>query len=86
MACRRPIGHKDHAARHLALLALKEGFAIVGSYFHRRTGYNADLGASYAESHLTATVAAASGFIDEVIAPEETRARLAWALGSLEDR
>jgi acetyl-CoA carboxylase carboxyltransferase component len=44
----------------------------------------AELGAAYAETHLTAAAAAANGFIDEVIAPESTRERLAWALASLE--
>ncbi len=34
----------------------------------------------YAERHLTATAAAASGFVDEVIEPADTRSTLAWAL------
>lgn len=34
----------------------------------------------YAAEHLTADAAAASGFVDEVIAPRETRASLEWAL------
>ena len=38
----------------------------------------------YAESQLRPTVAAASGHIDELIAPHETRDRLAWAFRSLE--
>ena len=46
----------------------------------------ADLAAAYAEDHLTAAAAAASGFVDEVIAPADTRRRLAWALASLEWR
>jgi acetyl-CoA carboxylase carboxyltransferase component len=44
---------------------------------------HADLSAAYAESHLTAAAAAASGYVDEVIAPAETRARLAWGLRAL---
>jgi acetyl-CoA carboxylase carboxyltransferase component len=44
----------------------------------------AELADSYAEEHLTAGSAAASGFVDEVIEPIETRERLAWALASLE--
>ena len=44
----------------------------------------AELGAAYAESHLTAAAAASCGFVDEVIPPESTRERLAWALSSLE--
>jgi acetyl-CoA carboxylase carboxyltransferase component len=46
----------------------------------------ADLASAYAQDHLTARTAAASGFIDEVIEPGETRARLSWALSSLEHR
>jgi acetyl-CoA carboxylase carboxyltransferase component len=42
------------------------------------------LAAAYAGEHLSATTAAASGFVDEVIAPGETRRRVAWALGALE--
>ncbi len=38
---------------------------------------------AYAGEHLTADAAAASGFVDEVIEPDETRDRLAWALRSL---
>jgi acetyl-CoA carboxylase carboxyltransferase component len=40
----------------------------------------AALTAAYAEEHLVAEVAAASGFVDEVIEPFETRDRLAWTL------
>ena len=39
---------------------------------------------AYAEEHLTAGSAAARGFVDEVIEPADTRARLVWALSSLE--
>ncbi|MEX2023813.1 MAG: carboxyl transferase domain-containing protein, partial [Thermoleophilaceae bacterium] len=38
------------------------------------------LAADYAERHLGAGVAAASGFVDEVVTPAETRGRLRWAL------
>jgi acetyl-CoA carboxylase carboxyltransferase component len=37
----------------------------------------------YAEGHLRADVAAEAGDVDEVIEPEETRARLIWALSAL---
>jgi acetyl-CoA carboxylase carboxyltransferase component len=37
----------------------------------------------YAETHLRPHVAAAAGYIDELIAPERTRARVAWAFRSL---
>ncbi len=39
------------------------------------------LAAAYEEEHLSAEAAAASGYVDEVIAPPQTRARLAGALG-----
>jgi acetyl-CoA carboxylase carboxyltransferase component len=41
------------------------------------------LAAAYEEAHLGPEVAARDGFVDELIAPCDTRARLAWALGSL---
>jgi acetyl-CoA carboxylase carboxyltransferase component len=44
------------------------------------------LAAAYAAEHLGAHVAAAHGFVDEVIEPHETRRRLAWALGTMADR
>jgi len=39
---------------------------------------------AYAREHLQAGSASAEGFVDEIIAPSDTRARLASALGSLE--
>jgi acetyl-CoA carboxylase carboxyltransferase component len=41
------------------------------------------LAADYAETHLRPEVAAGQGYIDELIAPGDTRERLAWALTSL---
>jgi acetyl-CoA carboxylase carboxyltransferase component len=41
------------------------------------------LTALYAETHLRPDVAAREGYIDELIAPADTRSRLAWALQSL---
>ena len=37
----------------------------------------------YADRHLSATAAASSGFVDEVIEPAETRTRLVWALSTI---
>jgi acetyl-CoA carboxylase carboxyltransferase component len=37
----------------------------------------------YAEAHLRPQVAAAAGYVDELIEPAETRPRIAWALRSL---
>lgn len=44
------------------------------------------LSAAYAEEHLGAGVAAAGGFVDEVIEPHETRARVAGAFAALAGR
>ncbi len=41
------------------------------------------LAAEYAETQLRPEVAAARGFVDELIAPEDTRGRLVWAYNSL---
>jgi acetyl-CoA carboxylase carboxyltransferase component len=43
----------------------------------------AELADDYAAEHLTASAAAVSGFVDEVIDPASTRTRLAWALALL---
>lgn len=71
----------------IGIMAAGQAVGIV----HRRRlaeagdeGLLAELERAYAAEHLTAAAAAASGFVDEVIEPPETRARLAWALASLE--
>jgi acetyl-CoA carboxylase carboxyltransferase component len=58
--------------------------AAVG-IIHRRAepADRAGLAAAYADQHLSADAAAAAGFVDEIIEPSETRARLVWALGTL---
>jgi acetyl-CoA carboxylase carboxyltransferase component len=74
----------------IGIMAASQAVGIV----HRRrlaavgapTETREDLAAAYTEEHLTASVAAAAGFVDEVIAPAETRARLASALDALELR
>jgi acetyl-CoA carboxylase carboxyltransferase component len=43
----------------------------------------AALADAYAGEHLTAGAAAASGFVDEVVEPQHTRARVGWALSVL---
>ncbi len=55
------------------------------NFVHRReladgTAERDSLAEAYAAEHLTADAAAASGFVDEVIDPAETRASLIWAL------
>ena len=74
----------------IGIMAANQAIGIV----HRRRlreasdpdEIGAELAAAYAEEHLTAGAAAASGFIDEVIEPAQTRDRLGWALASLESR
>jgi acetyl-CoA carboxylase carboxyltransferase component len=44
------------------------------------------LALAYSNEQLGAAAAAAAGFVDEVIEPRQTRARLAWALSTLERR
>jgi acetyl-CoA carboxylase carboxyltransferase component len=70
----------------IGIMAANQAVGIV----HRRRlreadgkAIHADLAAAYVEEHLTADAAAASGFIDEVIDPAQTRGSLAWALASL---
>jgi acetyl-CoA carboxylase carboxyltransferase component len=41
------------------------------------------LAARYAEAHLRPEVAAATGYVDELITPQETREKVAWAFRSL---
>jgi acetyl-CoA carboxylase carboxyltransferase component len=43
----------------------------------------ARLGSEYAEEHLVAEAAAASGFVDEIVTPRDTRRRLVGALRTL---
>ncbi len=74
----------------IGIMAATQAVGIV----HRRRlaaaerdgGLRADLAAAYGEAHLTAAAAAADGFIDEVIAPADTRRRLIWALRTMEGR
>jgi acetyl-CoA carboxylase carboxyltransferase component len=74
----------------IGIMAAQQAVGVV----HRRRlaavdddgSARADLIAAYSEDHLAAERAAESGFIDEVIAPLDTRQRLAWAISSLEGR
>ncbi|MHB8491783.1 MAG: acyl-CoA carboxylase subunit beta, partial [Solirubrobacteraceae bacterium] len=65
------------AAQAVGIISRREIEADACGDVHQRLAHE------YAEEHLGATVAAAQGFIDEVIAPGETRERLAWGLTSL---
>jgi acetyl-CoA carboxylase carboxyltransferase component len=70
-----------------AELGIMSARAAVG-IVHRRELVGADdveaargrLAAAYADEHLRAEAAAASGFVDEIIEPAQTRVRLASAL------
>jgi methylmalonyl-CoA decarboxylase subunit alpha len=71
----------------LGVMAATQAVGII----HRRelSGHEdpaaerARLAGHYAGEHLGAAVAARHGFVDEVIEPAETRARLAWGLETL---
>jgi acetyl-CoA carboxylase carboxyltransferase component len=49
-------------------------------------GERSRLADAYAGQHLLAQTAAREGFVDEIIAPADTRARLAWGLHTLAGR
>jgi acetyl-CoA carboxylase carboxyltransferase component len=73
-----------------AELGIMSARAAVGIVNRRKLGAAADPGAererlarAYVDEHLRAQNAAAAGFIDEIVAPRETRDRLAGALRAL---
>jgi acetyl-CoA carboxylase carboxyltransferase component len=72
----------------IGIMAAQQAVGIV----HRRALAAADgpsrdeLAEAYAAEHLTAPAAAASGWVDDVIDPDASRDRLAWALRSLGGR
>jgi len=74
-------------AAELGVMAARQAVGIV----HRREleiaaepeTERARLADEYAGEHLGALNAAREGFIDEVIEPDETRARIAWGLATL---
>jgi acetyl-CoA carboxylase carboxyltransferase component len=74
----------------IGIMAARQAVGIV----HRRELAAAEqrdtalreLADGYADQHLGAERAAAAGFVDEVIEPELTRERLAWAFAALERR
>jgi acetyl-CoA carboxylase carboxyltransferase component len=73
-----------------AELGIMSARAAVG-IVHRRELRAADdvevarerLADAYADEHLRADAAAASGFVDEIVEPADTRERLSWALLTL---
>ena len=73
-----------------AELGIMSARAAVGIVHRRDLRVAADpeaertrLAESYASEHLSADAVAAAGFVDEIIAPAETRERLGWALRTL---
>jgi acetyl-CoA carboxylase carboxyltransferase component len=72
----------------IGVMAAKSAVGII----HRRELAAADdpdatrerLAADYAETQLCPQAAACTGYIDELIAPHETRSRLVWAFRSLQ--
>ncbi len=73
-----------------AEMGIMSARAAVG-IVHRRELHAADdpelersrLADAYAQEHLGAQAAAAAGFVDEIVEPRDTRARLCWALSTL---
>jgi len=74
----------------IGIMAARQAVGIVNrrelAAAERRDTALAELASGYADEHLGAERAAASGFVDEVIEPWQTRERLAWAFESLERR
>jgi acetyl-CoA carboxylase carboxyltransferase component len=74
----------------IGVMAARSAVGII----HRRELAAADdpiatrdrLAADYEDTQLSPKVAAAAGYVDELIAPADTRARLAWAYRSLQGR
>jgi methylmalonyl-CoA decarboxylase subunit alpha len=72
----------------LGVMGAKQAVTIV----HRRdiaaaedpVAARDELAAGYAEEHLSASIAAAEGYVDEVILPDDTRRRLCDALTTLD--
>ena len=82
----------DHSRRsaELGVMGANQAVGII----HRRdleaaadaVAARRELADAYAGEHLLASAAARDGFIDEVVAPSETRSRLAWGLDVLAGR
>jgi len=72
----------------IGIMAARQAVGIVHHRALREEGgpSHDELADAYADEHLTAPAAAASGWVDEVIDPALSRDRLAWALRSLGGR
>jgi acetyl-CoA carboxylase carboxyltransferase component len=64
-------------------MAARQAVGIINRRELSDAASHDELAARYAAEHLGASTAAQNGFVDEVIAPADTRARLAWGLATL---
>ena len=69
----------------IGIMAARQAVGIVHGRELREAGgpSREELAEAYEAEHLTAPAAAASGWVDEVIEPGQSRDRLAWALRSM---
>jgi acetyl-CoA carboxylase carboxyltransferase component len=67
----------------MGVMAARQAVGIINRRELSDAASHDELASRYAAEHLGATTAAQNGFVDEVIAPADTRARLAWGLATL---
>ncbi|MEA2409943.1 MAG: hypothetical protein QOC77_504 [Thermoleophilaceae bacterium] len=67
----------------MGVMAARQAVGIINRRELSDAASHDELAARYAAEHLGAATAAQNGFIDEVIAPADTRARIAWGLATL---
>ncbi len=71
----------------LGIMSARTAVGIVNRRELRLAGdpeaEQARLASAYAHDHLRAELAAAAGFVDEIVEPAQTRERLCWALRTL---
>jgi acetyl-CoA carboxylase carboxyltransferase component len=67
----------------MGVMAARQAVGIINRRELSGDASRDELAALYAAEHLGADTAARNGFVDEVIAPADTRARLAWGLATL---
>jgi acetyl-CoA carboxylase carboxyltransferase component len=67
----------------MGVMAARQAVGIINRRELSDSAAHDELAARYAAEHLGAATAAQNGFVDEVIAPADTRARLAWGLATL---
>jgi acetyl-CoA carboxylase carboxyltransferase component len=67
----------------MGVMAARQAVGIINRRELSGAASHDELASRYAAEHLGADTAAQSGFVDEVIAPADTRSRLAWGLATL---